>query len=122
MVLAVVCCGDRLNETRTMLKSAAVLSHSPLTMIVFTEDILKSAFTEMVSVMVLVIVISNCIDISISTSSGYFKLTARSWSEEVDSVVTFPCSLHHPPNYISFLGQCFLSTLSLTTNISCFLY
>ncbi|XP_045120759.1 glucoside xylosyltransferase 2-like [Portunus trituberculatus] len=47
MVLAVVCCGDRLNETRTMLKSAAALSHSPLTMIVFTEETLKSAFTEM---------------------------------------------------------------------------
>lgn len=47
MVLAVVCCGDRLNETRTMLKSAAALSHSPLTMIVFTEETLKPAFTEM---------------------------------------------------------------------------
>lgn len=49
MVLAVVCCGNRINETQIMLKSAAALSHSPLTMIVFTEDELKPAFKQMVS-------------------------------------------------------------------------
>ncbi|XP_042232535.1 glucoside xylosyltransferase 1-like [Homarus americanus] len=47
MVLAVVCCGDRLNETHIMLKSAAALSHSPLMMIVFTEDPLKPIFEDM---------------------------------------------------------------------------
>lgn len=47
MVLAVVCCGNRINETQIMLKSAAALSHSPLTMIVFTEDELKPAFKQM---------------------------------------------------------------------------
>ncbi|XP_069156732.1 glucoside xylosyltransferase 1-like [Procambarus clarkii] len=47
MVLAVVCCGDRLNETRIMLKSAASLSHTPLRMIVFTEDPLKPIFKAM---------------------------------------------------------------------------
>ncbi|CAL4152259.1 unnamed protein product [Meganyctiphanes norvegica] len=47
MVLAVVCCGNRLNETRTMLKSAAALSRALLTLIVFTEEELKPAFSEM---------------------------------------------------------------------------
>ncbi|KAK8722692.1 hypothetical protein OTU49_012171, partial [Cherax quadricarinatus] len=47
MVLAVVCCGDRLNETRIMLKSAAALSRTPLRMIVFTEDPLKPIFKDM---------------------------------------------------------------------------
>ncbi|XP_050692432.1 glucoside xylosyltransferase 2-like [Eriocheir sinensis] len=47
MVLAVVCCGDRVNETRTMLKSAAALSRTALTMVVFTEEALKPAFREM---------------------------------------------------------------------------
>ncbi|KAK3885294.1 hypothetical protein Pcinc_010462 [Petrolisthes cinctipes] len=47
MVLAVVCCGNRVNETMTMLKSAATLSHSPLKIIVFTEDDLKPIFRNM---------------------------------------------------------------------------
>ncbi|KAG0713463.1 Glucoside xylosyltransferase 2 [Chionoecetes opilio] len=47
LVVGVVCCGDRLNETRTMLKSAAALSHTPLTLIVFTEEALKPAFRDM---------------------------------------------------------------------------
>ncbi|XP_068206791.1 glucoside xylosyltransferase 1-like [Palaemon carinicauda] len=47
LVLAVVCCGSRINETLIMLKSAAALSHSPLTVIVFTEDSQKPVFVQM---------------------------------------------------------------------------
>lgn len=50
MVLAVVCCGNRVNETMTMLKSAAALSHSSLKMVVFTEEDLKPVFKNMVNV------------------------------------------------------------------------
>ena len=47
--MAVVCCGlDRVEETEVMLKSAAALSHSPITFIVFTEQESKSYFTKMV--------------------------------------------------------------------------
>jgi UDP-xylose:glucoside alpha-1,3-xylosyltransferase len=38
VVLAVVACGDRLDETLVMLKSALVFTQAPLRFIIFAED------------------------------------------------------------------------------------
>lgn len=46
VTLAVVACGDRLQETLTMIKSAIVMSKVPLTVIVLAEDSLIDSFKE----------------------------------------------------------------------------
>ncbi|TRY56277.1 hypothetical protein DNTS_028391 [Danionella cerebrum] len=43
--LAVVCCGSRLEETLTMLKSAMLFSHSKIHFHIFTEEELRDVFT-----------------------------------------------------------------------------
>lgn len=48
--LAVVACGPRLEETLTMLKSAALLSKKPLHFYIFAEDDLHKGFRNAVSV------------------------------------------------------------------------
>ncbi|XP_076045885.1 glucoside xylosyltransferase 1-like [Oratosquilla oratoria] len=47
MTLAAVCCGSRLNETMTMLKSATALSSVPLRLLIFTEPTLRPHFISM---------------------------------------------------------------------------
>lgn len=49
MHLAVVACGQRLEETLTMLKSAVMLSIKPLCLHIFAEDQLHASFIEAVS-------------------------------------------------------------------------
>lgn len=49
MHLAVVACGDRLEETLTMAKSAVLFSVKPLHVHVFAEDQLHASFIEAVS-------------------------------------------------------------------------
>ncbi|XP_059473831.1 glucoside xylosyltransferase 1 [Neocloeon triangulifer] len=46
VVLAVVACGDRLQETLVMLKSALTFTQAPLRFIVFAEEQLGQSFTE----------------------------------------------------------------------------
>lgn len=47
--LAVVTCGDRLEETLTMVKSAVLFSIRHLHLHIFTEDQLRASFMEAVS-------------------------------------------------------------------------
>ena len=49
VVLAVVACGDRLDETLVMLKSALVFTQAPLRFIVFAEEDLIESFSEKVN-------------------------------------------------------------------------
>lgn len=49
MHLAVVACGDRLEETVTMLKSALIFSIKPLHVHIFAEDQLHDSFKDRVS-------------------------------------------------------------------------
>lgn len=49
VVLAVVACGDRLDETLVMLKSALVFTQAPLRFIIFAEDDLIESFSEKVT-------------------------------------------------------------------------
>lgn len=49
VVLAVVACGDRLDETLVMLKSALVFTQAPLRFIIFAEDDLIESFSEKVN-------------------------------------------------------------------------
>lgn len=49
MHLAVVACGDRLEETVTMLKSALLFSIKPLKFHIFAEDQLHNDFSTIVS-------------------------------------------------------------------------
>lgn len=49
MHLAVVACGDRLEETRTMIKSAVLFSIKSLYLHIFAEDQLHATFMEAVS-------------------------------------------------------------------------
>ena len=46
--LAVVACGERLEETVVMLKSAAILTKAPLSFHIFAEDQLHEPFKEQV--------------------------------------------------------------------------
>ena len=46
--LAVVACGNRLEETLVMLKSAVLFSHRKMCFHIFTEDALKSEFDKQV--------------------------------------------------------------------------
>jgi UDP-xylose:glucoside alpha-1,3-xylosyltransferase len=48
VVLAVVACGDRLDETLVMLKSALTFTQAPLRFIIFAEDDLIESFNEKV--------------------------------------------------------------------------
>ena len=47
--LAVVACGDRLEETLVMLKSATIFTTLPLKFHIFTEDDLKEEFVKQVN-------------------------------------------------------------------------
>lgn len=49
MHLAVVACGERLEETLTMIKSAVLFSTERLCLHIFAEDELHASFTEVVS-------------------------------------------------------------------------
>lgn len=49
MHLAVVACGERLEETLTMLKSAVLFSQKPLHFHIFAEDELHDKFNSSVS-------------------------------------------------------------------------
>lgn len=49
MHLAVVACGERLEETLTMLKSALIFSIKPLQVHIFAEDQLHDSFKDRVS-------------------------------------------------------------------------
>lgn len=49
MHLAVVACGERLEETVTMLKSALIFSVKPLHVHIFAEDQLHESFKDRVS-------------------------------------------------------------------------
>lgn len=49
MHLAVVACGDRLEETVTMIKSAVLFNTKPLCLHIFAEDQLRASFVETVS-------------------------------------------------------------------------
>lgn len=49
MHLAVVACGQRLEETLTMIKSAVLFSIKPLFLHIFAEDQLHASFIEAVS-------------------------------------------------------------------------
>lgn len=49
MHLAVVACGERLEETVTMLKSALIFSIKPLQVHIFAEDQLHDSFKDRVS-------------------------------------------------------------------------
>lgn len=49
MHLAVVACGERLEETVTMLKSALIFSIQPLHVHIFAEDELHNSFKDRVS-------------------------------------------------------------------------
>jgi UDP-xylose:glucoside alpha-1,3-xylosyltransferase len=49
MHLAVVACGERLEETVTMLKSALIFSIKPLHVHIFAEDQLHDSFKDRVS-------------------------------------------------------------------------
>lgn len=49
MHLAVVACGDRLEETLVMLKSAVLFSHRQMYFHIFTEDTLKPEFDKQVN-------------------------------------------------------------------------
>lgn len=49
MHLAVVACGERLEETLTMIKSAVLFSIRRLYLHIFAEDQLHASFTEAVS-------------------------------------------------------------------------
>ena len=46
IVICVVACGDRLEESLTMLKSALVFTNRPLKFIVISDDVLLPAFDE----------------------------------------------------------------------------
>ena len=48
--LAVVACGERLEETVTMLKSALIFSIKPLQFHIFAEDQLHDSFKGIVSI------------------------------------------------------------------------
>lgn len=48
-MVAVVACGDRLQETLTMIKSALMFSKEKLNFIIFAEDELIESFIEKVS-------------------------------------------------------------------------
>lgn len=50
MHLAVVACGERLEETMTMLKSALIFSIKPLQFHIFAEDQLHDSFKARVSI------------------------------------------------------------------------
>lgn len=50
MHLAVVACGERLEETVTMLKSAVIFSIKPLWFHIFAEDQLHDSFKGIVSI------------------------------------------------------------------------
>lgn len=50
MHLAVVACGERLEETVTMLKSAIIFSIRPLQFHIFAEDQLHDSFKGIVSI------------------------------------------------------------------------
>lgn len=50
MHLAVVACGERLEETITMLKSAIIFSIKPLQFHIFAEDQLHDSFKGIVSI------------------------------------------------------------------------
>lgn len=50
MHLAVVACGERLEETVTMLKSALIFSIKPLHVHIFAEDQLHNSFRDRVSI------------------------------------------------------------------------
>lgn len=49
MHLAVVACGERLQETLTMIKSAVLFSIGHLSLHIFAEDQLHASFMEVVS-------------------------------------------------------------------------
>lgn len=49
MHLAVVACGERLEETLTMIKSAVLFSTERLCLHIFAEDELRAGFAEVVS-------------------------------------------------------------------------
>lgn len=50
MHLAVVACGERLEETVTMLRSAIIFSIKPLHFHIFAEDQLHESFKDIVSI------------------------------------------------------------------------
>lgn len=60
MHLAVVACGERLEETVTMLRSAIIFSIKPLHFHIFAEDQLHESFKDIVS-------IQQCIKLNCST-------------------------------------------------------
>ena len=48
MIVVVVACGDRLQETLTMIKSAVMFTRTDVMFIVITEDVLIDSFEEKV--------------------------------------------------------------------------
>ena len=62
MHLAVVACGDRLEETLTMIKSAVLFSIKHIYLHIFAEDQLHASFMEAVSYKYLEVCLSLCVD------------------------------------------------------------
>lgn len=56
MHLAVVACGERLEETVTMLRSAVIFSIKPLQFHIFAEDQLHESFKDIVSTQIIYLI------------------------------------------------------------------